>query len=222
MCTDIRIVVGGHSFVSHLKNFLDTDEDLLNRYNYSFNLYRENPETKFIFRSGCDVKFLKNVLRIPIMKNRPHIIIIEIGSNDLTKIYIDPSKLASEVLTFCQWLLNNSTKFVIVSAVIYRSKSKMIPLDEYNARVDEYNYRLSELCNSSPNIIFWSHPRIQRGMNLLRSDGIHLNNSGNYHFYMSLKNALAHAIGHINRMEGCFCGKAYKARHPKFHTIGAR
>ena len=67
---------------------------------------------------------------------------------------------------------------------------------------------MANACLRSPFIIFWYHTRIHRGNNLLKSDVIHVNDAGNYHLFMSYKNSLAHAIGHLNRMEGCTCETA--------------
>ena len=87
-----------------------------------------------------------------------------------------------------------------------------MPLAEYNHRVNQYNEIMTEACQTIPNIIFWHHPRINRGNNLLKPDGVHLNNAGNYHLYMSYKNSLAHAIWHINSMDYCTCDTASLAK----------
>ena len=209
MCTDIRIVVSGHSFVGHLKRFLEEDNDTLNRYQDGFNLYRENAETFFVYRPGSDLNFLKNVLRTVILSKRPHLVILQIGSNDLTKRKTQPTHLADEVLKFSQSLIKGETKFVIISAVIHRMKvNTNISVAEYNERVDQYNNVLSKACQNVPNVIFWHQRRIDRGNNLLKGDGVHLNNAGNYHLFMAYKNSLVHAIWHINRMEGCTCNTA--------------
>ena len=152
MCTDLRIVVAGHSFVAHLKRFLDDDSDILNRYNYAFNLYRENAETSFVYRSGCDINFARNVLRTMILKNSPHLIILEIGSNDLSKPHIQPEKLAKQVLQLAQSLIQSCVKFVIVSAVIYRAKTKStITPAEFNSKVDAYNEIMTIQCKQENN-----------------------------------------------------------------------
>ena len=219
MCTELRIVVAGHSFVGHVKNFIDNDNDMLNRYQYSFNLYKENAETQFVFRSGCDVLFMQNVLKTVIEKKLPHIIILEIGSNDLTKTYIQPARLADKVIKLSQSLMKSTTKFIIISAVIHRkiTRTSMSP-DEYNNRVNEYNEIMSKAVQKIPTLIFWHHPRINRGNNLLKPDGVHLNNAGNYHLYMSYKNSLAHAIWHINARVGCNCDTATLAKQRRVNV----
>ena len=126
MCTDLRIVVAGHSFVGHLQRFLEDDNDVLNRYNQSFNLYRENAESIFITRPGCNLPLLKSALRSLITTKHPHLIILEIGSNDLTKSIINPTTLAQEVLAFSKSLVKSCTKFVTISAVIHREKTKSL------------------------------------------------------------------------------------------------
>ena len=145
MCTDLRIVVAGHSFVGHLKRFLEDDNDVLNRYNLSFNLYRENAESTFITRSGCNVPLLKSALRSLITTKYPHLIILEIGSNDLTKSIINPTTLAQEVLMFSKSQVKSCTKFVIISAVIYREKTKslMNPCRMCNALMISWRVRAS-------------------------------------------------------------------------------
>ena len=188
MCTELRIVVAGHSFVGHVKNFIDNDNDMLNRYQYSFNLYKENAETQFVFRSGCDVLFMKNVLKTVIVNKLPHIIILEIGSNDLTKTHIQPARLADQVIKLSQSLIKSTTKFVIISAVIHRktTRTSMSP-DEFNDRVNEYNEIMSKAVQ-------------------------------NYHLYMSYKNSLAHAIWHINAMVGCNCDTATLANQRRLNV----
>ena len=89
MCTDIRLTVTGHSFVRHIKSFMDRDEDILNRYNEGFNLYREGLETKFIFKSGCNVENFKQSVMPQVIRSRPHVIVLELGSKDLTYIVVN-------------------------------------------------------------------------------------------------------------------------------------
>ena len=206
MCTDIRITVTGHSFARHLKLFMDKDEDILNRYNEGFNLYKEGSETKFIFKSGCDIHYFKKSMISQVILSKPHLIILELGSNDLTKKEVSPSALALEIYNISKSLVQSVTKFVLVSSIIHRKVTKSaMEIDTYNARVDLYNQLMMLKCESDKELIFMSHSRLKRGVDILKPDGIHLNGRGNYLMYMSYKNSLVHAISHINQMEGCTC-----------------
>ena len=155
MCTGIRIAIAGHSFVRHLKYFMDNDEDLLNRYNQGFNLYREGVETEFIFRSGCNVSQFESLLKPQITKVMPHLIILEIGSNDLTRTQVNATSLALEVLNLSKALVQSVTKFVLVSGITHRKVTKSsVDVETYNARVDLYNQLMSQMCSVEGNLIF--------------------------------------------------------------------
>ena len=216
MCTNIRIAVTGHSFVRHLLLFIDNDEDNLDRYNRGFNLYRENCETEFIYKSGCNIPQFVSHLEAQVIKMLPHIIIIELGTNDLSNPSVTPSKLADQLLRMSKALLKGVTKFVIISGIINRSVTKSsIEPDAFNGKVKLYNRLMMQLCQDEPYLIFMPHSRILRGNNVLKADGIHLNDRGNYLLYMSYKNSLAHAIHHINRMEGCSCNTSVTVKKGK-------
>ena len=95
-------------------------------------------------------------------------------------------------------LLTKGVKFVNLCEVLMRN-TKTYQIHE---KIRYYNARLEAMCQAEPNIRFWEHRRLRVSIlkspnTVLRNDGVHLTNKGNYFLYYSLKNAALDAMSHV-------------------------
>ena len=72
-----------------------------------------------------------------VIQSRPHLILLELESNNLTKADVCPSSLARDILNISKSMVQSVTKFVLVSIHRKITKSAM-NIETYNARVEFY------------------------------------------------------------------------------------
>ena len=132
---------------------------------------------------------------------QPEIIILEIGSNDLCEVGVRPEtvgsnssdveSLVSTLHKVCQ------AAFIVVCQTIHRAT---LPshCPGYNSSVDIFNNYLEVVLEPLSFAVFWHHKGLrQRTVPILKRDGVHLNDHGNYALYRSYRGAILFAIQHI-------------------------
>ena len=210
---DIRAVIVGHSHVSWLEKFIKNDShDEMGKINLTFGIYKENIEVKFCPKPGATMGKILTIT--PSFLNlSPHIVVLVIGGNDLDRSSGEPVKLAVEVVNYAKELLSKGVKFVVLCEIPQRfTNTPMI-----GEKIKCYNSRLHAICKAEPNIRYWEHRRLRTNIqrsrsSVLRPDGVHLNNKGNYFLYHSLKNALCHAMTHVFHNSPCVHDLEYEKR----------
>ncbi|KAK6196022.1 hypothetical protein SNE40_001327 [Patella caerulea] len=119
------------------------------------------------------------------------IIIIHVGSNDLSNGLRTPARVASDILDYAQRLLEDfHPHFVVISQLLPRY---IEPCHNFNSKIRETNLILSAHCVNFTNINFWRH---RSGLwnpvaHIYGGDGIHLSDqTGNFLFLKSLRDAV--------------------------------
>ena len=128
---DVVLVIG-HSFVKRAQSYiLSLKSNILDLY-----------QVKHVFLHGV------SGLRIPglwwqldmIMELNASLVILDVGSNDLTK-NISPSQLATEYVSIITDIVTNYGAHVVVMPQFYRTKNTGIfSVEQYNERVVEFNF----------------------------------------------------------------------------------
>ena len=128
----------------------------------------------------------------------PSIVYLHVGSNDLCNPDIDPSKLARDIFTFAEYLVDgHAVQVVVISAILHR-RTVPAAVSDYNRRVDLANRRLSRVLERSTDhtnsIILDSHTGLKDStQDIFASDGIHLNLAGNLKLCKGVRRALIRA-----------------------------
>ena len=192
-----RIMVLGHSFVWRIAKFLA--ETSLPCVSTNFHL-TTSPPVKFHGIGGRTVPKLRQFDLSAVADFGPTVIILDIGSNDLSNAITNVSDLAANIFQLVQLLhFTFSVHHIIVGQILPRKKSSRLS-PPYNSRVFQLNCALSHLFKNVPFATFWFHNSIFRSLrSVFLSDGIHLNSLGNHLLYHSYQKALLRYFSSIAR-----------------------
>ena len=119
----------------------------------------------------------------------PHIVILEIGTNDLANL--SPEVVGSEIEELVRLLLDTfSVRVIGVCEVIPHVGAAF-----FNSAASILNQYLSGVLEPIPNVFCWRH----RGFNnplvhLYLPDGVHVNSFGQYCLYRSYRGAILRAL----------------------------
>ena len=127
-------------------------------------------------------------------------VILIIGTNDLSQVYFSPSNVCANIMELVDSLLHISDlQHVIVCQILHRLPSShsrhQVDIPWFNKRVDETNRLLSELINSlaTKNTTFWRLKGFwspDAKATAFLSDGVHLSNMGQRKLYHNLRAAV--------------------------------
>lgn len=130
-----------------------------------------------------DLNIVRNV--------KPKVVILEIGTNDLTMN--SPESVATEIVTFCHMLHDHhNVKHVYIAQIIQRTRQ---PTASFNRDVQTCNDLLRSTTKGITYMDLWTHKGLNNpSINIIRTDGVHLNDAGNYTLYRSYRGAILHAL----------------------------
>ena len=119
----------------------------------------------------------------------PNIVILEIGTNDLTAE--PPEIVGSKIDELTQKLLNDfSVSVIVVCAVIPRANANA----NFNEKTKLLNQYLRVVIDS-PQVFYWEHCKLLNPKKpVLLEDGVHLNRCGQYVLYRSYRGAILKAL----------------------------
>ena len=125
----------------------------------------------------------------------PDIIILEKGTNDLTRN--GREVVGSEIDDFVRFLLDNLTIHVVgVCYVRLRVFSCVTSETSFLTRANALEQYTSAVLGDLPNVFCWLHyPFSSLGKDFYIDDGVHLNSVGQYQLYRSYRSAILRAIG---------------------------
>ena len=205
---NIRVAIGEHSYVRRLKEFIESDDDLLGRVNLEFDLYQENIETKFFYKSGCRIQTFHKIVMPRVIEYDPHVVVLVMGGNDLDTEEADPGEVATAIVQLAQELARDK-RHVIISQLLDRTNPR-ISADLYKIKVRICNHLLAEKTKFCRDVLVWTHIRLNNCNTHMHRDGVHLNRKGNFLLYKSIKSSLAHVLKkHIPFGTCCTCPPAY-------------
>ncbi len=177
------ILMLGHSFVHRLARFA-RDRGCPNM-TLDPSLY----SIAYLSEGGMRMSGLVNQVAA-IRRNRPQVVFMEIGTNDLAS-GVSPDSLAQEVKRFAVYLLQHeNVKRVIVSQVTFRAEGSPRTPKDFNRTVTAYNATIHKLLKNVDGVKFWRHRNMWAHWQQLLSDGVHFNDTGNRRYYNSVRGAI--------------------------------
>jgi hypothetical protein len=201
-----KVLVLGHSFVRRLHDFASSGS--------------EGTSADFGFPASCEVFFRGRGGRLvhhlwaeldAISDIAPEIVILDIGTNDLSSSTAPPGEIAYSVFFFAQHLVEQcAVKAIHIAQVFRRLPDSARTPHNFNELVFTYNDALRSLCRhghtrSSPLPIFmfffkgmssdWASYLDQHGIhfNVLPAPGF--SHSGSYKYYRAIKSSIHFALG---------------------------
>lgn len=164
------VLVLGHSFIRRLRDDLSNQFDPHAR--VDFNLAERAIVSMFSI-GGRTIKKLQR-FDLPVNRLKPQIIILEIGTNDLSNT--TPKIVVKNFVKLVRRLLDDfSTHVVGVCHVIPRGDS-FPNADSFNVSAHIFNCLSKPALESIPNVFCWTHRGFSNpSINLYLPDGIHVN-----------------------------------------------
>lgn len=124
----------------------------------------------------------------------PEVVVLQVGSNDISRTCNSIERCAFTIYSSACYSLMAGATSVVLMQQFPRA------LDSYNVRARAVNERVEQLVNEGvadgtwPNITFWKHAGLQYPeIEVLDPQGTHLNISGNYRFYRSVRGAILYS-----------------------------
>ena len=182
-----RILILGHSFIRRLAGFLQKrgHEHLMAKLSSlgSVNFHGVGGRTVAKVR-----KFDLSIIR----RLSPDIIVLELGSNDLTKL--PGQTVGSELETLVRYLHDEfNVKSIAVFQVIRRHSPECTA---YNFKVTKLHLYLKAVLEPIPYCFYWRHRGFWNSReNIYLPDGVHLNDLGNLKLFRSIRGAVIKALG---------------------------
>ena len=184
-----RALVRGHSFIARLGSFLDSNMDFRVSHNFDF-----DPSLLEVRLQGEGGRTVDSVREHDLSKldhAQPHIIHLELGTNDLCDTSRERFAIASRVVSLVDELHYRYGVFFInvgqVTPRVARENRAVQPAD-FNERAFSFNGHIRELLELRPFAKYWSHRRLWRAASdlYLPRDGIHYGPLGNFRLYKSI------------------------------------
>ena len=183
-----RVLVLGHSFISHLKTRIDDGR-------VSFEDPKEHPgkfHPLFVGLPGATLEMLSNYVRSTHLLehyNFPHIIILQVGGNDISNHHFEESAFLDSLDNFTSYCRSLGCT-VIVMGIWKRLRPRYCSVSDYETR--RMNLHLA-LQNRSSAVSFWFYSsRIVAGQTrYLDRKGVHPSENG----YIRLCRSFSRALG---------------------------
>lgn len=186
----------GHSFVRRMRDWLHTRDDLY------LGLWQVS-EIHYHGVGGATLYHLWDEIGL-IRSLRPDVLLLDIGSNDLSYSSLSPTTFVDELERYVSHLLAvTSVREVVIFQVFYRAsgyqpRRHQRERREYNAAVDEANELLHLMCKKRSNLhVFRLQGMRGNAESYLLHDGVHLNQQGQEKHKWHYRRAI---IGAVSRL----------------------
>ena len=183
-----RVLILGHSFVRRLRHDLLAQFDA--RAAINFNL-KGTAEIYMYGVGGRTVPKLKKFDMGVISKISPDIVILEIGTNDLSNT--PPEVVGSDIEDMVQQLISQySVRAVVLCHVTPRATYQSSTFNERAQLLNQYTRVVLEPIKQAS---CWTHRGFANpSITPFLPDGVHFNHMGQYTLYRSYRGAIKHAL----------------------------
>ena len=174
----LKVLLLGHLFVCNLKSFI---WQYMPELNFNLKLDAKEVMIQFSGKSGASVVSLRACQLSDIDDFEPHLVILDIGTNDLAHPTIDPEQLASAMVQLINTLITDyHVQHVVVLQILHRFRSlrpnrRRINIPKFNSDVNACNKLLSEKLSRLRGAQFWWHKGLwgENQRNIIDADGVH-------------------------------------------------
>ena len=181
-----EVVVLGHSFIEKLEMYAHSEWENLN----------VDPSKVIVHFKGvsggnfiqfCSKEFTE-CLKLPSVKY----VICQIGGNDLDSTFRSEATVSTSILFFAELLhYGFDIEQVTMNQLLFRGKTRHIPICEFNRRVVEVNTTLNQAARHLPWLIYWKHKGLKNGnVDPYRNVKVHLNGFGIGKYVLSVRGAV--------------------------------
>lgn len=123
----------------------------------------------------------------------PEYVIIQVGSNDICNNSLDIHTIVTGIYDAAMYALVGGARRVIISQLLPRANP------HYNIKAASVNalleHKVAEEMETA--IVCWRHAGLQNPqMDVLKPDGVHLNDTGLYRYFRSLRGAIIYMLNH--------------------------
>ena len=150
---------------------------------------------QFVCKGGWRVKDVHSAIP-EIIKQKPHIVILQCGSNDLSSetAYV----VAVNLIDAAKKIRTLTEAEVMVCQILQRHQGRYIStvegVNKFNEKVNVVNEFLKVNCGPI-SLKYWKHrgmsnPNVANFGDILCQDGVHLSHRGQYKYYKSLRGAV--------------------------------
>ena len=174
------MLILGHSFIRRLNSFITDSTHLNHRF-----MIHEPAQFKWHGVGGRTVeKAIRCDLHV-VESFAPHIVILQLGTNDLS--HLDPLVAASAIEDLVGILYEeHSVRQICVCQTLIHENDAA-----FNVRVKALTKYLKVLLEPIPYCFFWGHRGFwNTSQRYFARDGVHLNKLGHYKYYRSLRGAV--------------------------------
>ena len=182
-----QILILGHSFIRRLAGFLQKrgHDHLMAKLSSLGSIHFHGVGGRTIAKVR---KFVLGIIR----RLSPGIIVLELCSNDLTKL--PAQTVSSELETLVRYLHDEfNVKSIAVCQVIRRHSPQCTA---YNLKVTKLHLYLKAVLEPIPYCLYWKHRGFWNSReNIYLPDGVHLNDLGNLKLFRSIRGAVIKAAG---------------------------
>ena len=179
------VAIIGHSFIKRLASKLEHQWENLK-------IDTDRAQIYCFGRSGGTVRhFLATEFMSKVLAFSPAYAICQVGDNDL-----DSDKTVDEIvasiLAYIEFLHHGyNFKKVIFMQLLFRKRTRVITVPEYQDRVISVNRRLKLAAADRPWLTYWKHKGLKNcAVSPLSSDLVHLNDFGMQHYIRSVRGAV--------------------------------
>ena len=191
-----NVLILGHSFVKTLQRDMRANFDA--RVDANFKLQG----SAFVHLHGIGGRTMAKLRSFDlhvVSSISPDVVILEIGTNDLS--LEPPEVVGSTIEDLVRLLLDSfSVRVVGVCFVIPRGTSEMshVPASLFAQRAEILNHYVSVVLEGIPKVFCWRHKIFSHpAENVYLADGVHLNPSGQYHLYRSYRGAILKGLSFL-------------------------
>ena len=184
------VLILGHSFVKRICH--DLDINAIPGAYANFDLHGTASVRLHGIGGRTVAKLRKYDLHV-VRSLSPDIVILEIGTNDLS--VHGPEVVGSAIDELVELLrVNFSVRVVVVCEIISRGSSNT-RAENFNASAKVLNRYVRAVLEHQTNVFTWQHRGfINPYRNLLLPDGVHVNPAGQYCLYRSYRGAIKKAL----------------------------
>ena len=191
------VVCLGHSFIRRLQ------AHCAHATNVNMSLDTSKRVVSFVTKGGMLVHHLHSY-QDQVMLHNPHLVCIDIGTNDLESTSVPPQVLARQVYHFAQSLISSGVKSVVIMEVFFRTREGKYGTpseSRFKQRAHQYNNAIKALVGTqthlSRSVHFWHYKGFVTNWRSYIQDSVHLTQTGMNKYFKSVRNCI---LLHTNKM----------------------